>query len=63
MGEGTGARAGYRNCLYGHDIKHSCATRDLASSNKYGLIVTLNGILLARLVTVESATNAYLNNC
>ena len=20
MGEGTGARAGYRNCLYGHDI-------------------------------------------
>ena len=21
LGEGTGARAGYRNCLYGHDIK------------------------------------------
>ncbi len=23
MGEGTGVRAGYRNCLYGHDIRAS----------------------------------------
>ena len=22
LGEGTGARAGYRNCLYGHDMRH-----------------------------------------
>ena len=28
MGEGTGARAGYRNCLYGHDMI-SCPVNDL----------------------------------
>ena len=29
MGEGTGARAGYRNCLYGHDMRSHPSAKTL----------------------------------
>ncbi len=48
MGEGTGVRAGYRNCLYGHDI----------TSNRHG--VEINCALLTTLVETRSFEPARL---